>query len=150
MKHGGLLETYQAVIDENEDIRKARTDEIASWEPDARESAAAELEAYLADRVPEALKQRVHVLPSLHHVWSAFWELDDSRPVALVPVGLGGSLPIRGALPWDQVGRWLDERGITEPHERDLTRRLLRRMDAVYQKHQHQALSHGTSEESDG
>lgn len=116
-----------------------------------RAAAAAELNEYLAARVPEALAQRVHPLPALFHVWACFWELQGLRPVLQIPVGMGASVPLRGELPWDKVGDWLTEREILDRYEREQIRGLLRSMDRVYLERQQEGLSQETGEEeSDG
>lgn len=132
------------MLEENETIRQARREETAQWSAEERQRAMSEMEEYLAGRVPEQLASRVLPLPALFHVWTCFWELDSERPVSSMPVGLGGSIPVREAIPWRSVGAWLDERGIDDPQERHVIRQLIRRMDGEYRTHQSESLKSAT------
>jgi hypothetical protein len=90
------------------------------------------------------LESRVFVLPALLHVWACFWELDSERPVSSLPIGMGGSIPVREAIPWSAVGKWLDERRIDDPQERHVIRQLIRSMDSEYRSHQSESLKAAT------
>lgn len=106
-----------------------------------REAALAESEAELAGQIPEQLASRVLPLPAISHVWEAFWDLDSERPISNIPVGIGGSIPFREAIPWSVIELWLDRREILDPWDRSQFRLFLRSMETEYRKHQTEALA---------
>lgn len=116
---------------------------IALLDGDAREQALAALDVELVERLgdlPEIFASRVEPLPAAAHVWACFHDLEAMRQVTMVPVGLGAMIPLRGALPWAQVGAWMDERGIRDSVERHQVRGLLRAMEGEFQRHQADSL----------
>lgn len=129
-------------------IRQARQEETAGWPAAEREAALAETEAYLEGRVPEAVAARVRVLAPLEHIWAAFWDLASTRPITTIPVGMGASIPIREAIPYNHVTDYLDERNIPEC-DRPFFRRMLAGMDSVYREYQMEALSKAAPAENE-
>lgn len=146
-----MISTYQAVLDENAEIRVARQNDLASrgLEAETHAHAIAELEAELEARVPEQLRERVEVLPQLLHVWACFWELDSTRPVNSVPTGLGAAVPLRGAIPWHRIEQWLESRGIEDETERTFVRLMLKAMEGEFAAHQSEMVNKETADEDE-
>jgi hypothetical protein len=122
-------------------LRAERLPQIMAKPEHLRAAALAESEAELEGMVPEQLASRVMPLPSISHVWEAFWDLDSERPITNIPAGLGGSIPYREAIPWGTVEEWLDRREILDPWDRSQFRQYLRAMETEYRKHQTEALA---------
>jgi hypothetical protein len=110
---------------------------IAKLSGEHREAALVALEAEMRARTPDQLFEYVAPLPCVAHIWSCFWDLDGARPITFLPAGLGVMIPIRGPLPYDKVGAWMDENQITGRQERHEIRHYVRLMDGEYQRHQH-------------
>jgi hypothetical protein len=127
-------------LEENQVIRQARLEHIQTLPVDRHAAALAELEEELEARVPEQLASRILPLPAVAHVWDCFWELDSERPVSNVPIGLGGSIPIRGRIPWSRVEQWADARGIVDRWDRSELRRHLNTLEAEFSDHQSKAI----------
>jgi hypothetical protein len=132
---------YLRKLAEVETMRRERLPQIMAMPEDQRAKALDDSEAELAGQIPEQLASRVMPLPSISHVWEAFWELDSERPITNIPVGLGGSIPFREAIPWGKVEEWMDRREILDPWDRSQFRQYLRAMETEYRKHQTEALA---------
>lgn len=126
---------------EAETLRRERLPQIMAKPEHLRAAALAESEADLAGLIADQLASRVIPLPSISHVWEAFWDLDSERPITHIPLGLGGSIPFREAIPWGKVEEWMDRREILDPWDRSQFRGYLRAMEGEYRKHQAEALA---------
>lgn len=73
---------------------------------------------------PAPLLERPDLFMELAFVYSAFWELDASRPVTSGP----------GPIPYGEVTGWLNEHDV-EGDLRDIIRFLLMEMDRAYLQH---------------
>lgn len=73
---------------------------------------------------PAPLLERPDIYLELAFLYSAFWELDASRPVVTGP----------GPIPYGEVTGWLDEHDV-EGDLRDIIRFLLMEMDRAYLEH---------------